>query len=263
MPFVDVPAGRLHYRFDGPADAPVIVLSNSLGANLSMWDPQVPALASKFRVLRYDSRGHGLSAAPPGPYTIEGLGRDVIGLLDELGIRRVQFCGLSMGGIVGLWLGLHAAERLDGLVACNTAARVGTVEAWNGRIATVRKGGIEAVVPALLERWFTPGFRASAPWVVESTRRMLLESTAEGYVACCEAIRDADLRDQVVGIKVRTLVISGASDPVTPPADGRFLEEKISGARYVELAAAHLSNVEAVTQFTDALLQFLDQPEAK
>ena len=257
MPFVDIQAGRFHYRFDGSPGWPVVVLSNSLGATLSMWDPQVPALSRQFRVLRYDPRGHGLSAAPAGPYTIEGLGRDVVGLLDALGIARAHFCGLSMGGLTGLWLGIHAAERLDRLVVCNTAARVGTAEAWNGRIATVRKGRMEAVVPALLERWFTAAFRASAPQVIESTRQMLLQAPVQGYVACCEAVRDADLREQVAEVKARTLVISGARDPVTPPADGRFLAEKIPGARYVELEAAHLSNVEAPAQFTDALLQFL------
>jgi 3-oxoadipate enol-lactonase len=162
-----------------------------------------------------------------------------------------------MGGLIGLWLGIHAAERLDRLVVCNTAARVGTAEAWNSRMAAVRSGGMKAVVPALLERWFTAGFRESAPAVIESTREMLLQAPVEGYLACCEAIRDADLREQVAEVGVPTLVISGASDPVTPPADGRFLAEKIPGARYAELEAAHLSNIEAAPQFTDALLQFL------
>jgi len=257
MPFVDLSAGRVHYRLDGSAGAPVIVLSNSLGATLSMWDPQGVALSRRFRVLRYDTRGHGLSAAPAGPYTLDALGRDVIELLDALQIDRAHFCGLSMGGLIGLWLGIHAAGRLGRLVVCNTAARVGTADAWNSRMAAVRSSGMKAVVPALLERWFTAAFRASAPAVIESTRKMLLQAPVEGYLACCEAIRDADLREQVAEVKARTLVISGASDPVAPPADGRFLAEKIPEARYVELEAAHLSNIEAAAQFTDALLQFL------
>ena len=257
MSFVDLQAGRVHYRLDGSAAAPVIVLSNSLGATLSMWDPQVAPLSRRFRVLRYDTRGHGLSSVPAGPYTIDGLGGDVLELLDTLRIDRPHFCGLSMGGLIGLWLGIHAAGRLDRLVVCNTAARVGTADAWNSRMATVRSGGMKAVAPGLMERWFTAAFRASAPAVVESTQKMVLQAPVEGYLACCEAIRDADLRERVAEVRARTLVISGASDPVTPPADGRFLAEKIPGARYVELDAAHLSNIQAATQFSDAVLQFL------
>jgi len=257
MSFVELQAGRVHYRWDGSAGAPVLVLSNSLGATLSMWDPQVAALSRRFRVLRYDTRGHGLSAAPEGPYTIDALGGDVLELLDALRIDRPNFCGLSMGGLIGLWLGIHAAGRLDRLVVCNTAARVGTADAWNNRMATVRSGGMKAVAPALMERWFTAAFRTSAPAVVESTQKMVLQAPVDGYVACCEAIRDADLREQVAEVKARTLVIAGASDPVTPPADGQFLAAQIPGARYVELEAAHLSNIEAAAQFSGALLQFL------
>ena len=257
MPYLDLQAGRVHYRFDGPATAPVIVLSNSLGATLSMWDPQGVALSRRFRVLRYDTRGHGDSAVPAGPYTIEALGSDVLELLDTLKIERIHFCGLSMGGLIGLWLGIHAAGRLDRLVVCNTAARVGTADAWNSRMAAVRSGGMKAVAPALMERWFTAAFRASAPAVVESTQKMVLQAPVEGYLACCAAVRDADLRERVAEVKARTLVITGANDPVTPPADARFLAEKIPGARYVELEAAHLSNIEAAAKFTDALLQFL------
>ena len=257
MSLLELPAGRVHYRLDGSAGAPVIVLSNSLGAALSMWDRQVAPLSRRFRVLRYDTRGHGLSSAPAGPYTLEALGGDVLELLDALRIDRPHFCGLSMGGLIGLWLGIHAGGRLERLVVCNTAARVGTADAWNSRMAAVRSGGMKAVTPALLERWFTAAFRESSPRAIESTQKMLLQAPAEGYLACCEAVRDADLRERVGEVKARTLVISGASDPVTPPADGRFLAEKIPGARYVELEAAHLSNIEAAAQFTDALLQFL------
>jgi len=257
MSFVELQAGRVHYRLDGSAGAPVLVFSNSLGATLSMWDRQVAALSRRFRLLRYDTRGHGLSAVPAGPYTIDALGGDVLELLDALRIDRPNFCGLSMGGLTGLWLGIHAAGRLDRLVVCNTAARVGTAEAWNSRMATVRSGGMKAIAPALLERWFTAAFRASAPQVVESTQKMVLQAPVEGYLACCEAIRDADLREEVAKVKPPTLIISGASDPVAPPAEGRFLAEKIPGARYVELEAGHLSNIEAAAQFSDALLQFL------
>jgi 3-oxoadipate enol-lactonase len=185
------------------------------------------------------------------------LGRDVVGLLDALEIKRAHFCGLSMGGLIGLWLGIHSADRLDRLIVCNTAARVGTADAWNTRIAAVRAGGMDAVTAALLERWFTAAFRGREPEVIKSTRQMLLQGQVQGYVACCEAVRDADFREQLAQVKPRTLVISGASDPVTPPAEGRFLAERIPGARYVELEAAHLSNIEAPAQFTDTVMQFL------
>jgi 3-oxoadipate enol-lactonase len=249
---------RFHCRIEGTEGRPVVVLSNSLGTNLSMWDPQIPALAPHFRVLRYDTRGHGRSAVPPGPYTIETLGRDVIGLLDSLDVERAHFCGLSMGGMTGLWLGIHHPERFQRLALCNTAARVGTPDLWNARIAQVQKGGVAAITAAVLERWFTPVFVGSAPQTVDSVRRMLLESPADGYVACCEALRDADLTEQAARVRAPTLVVSGSRDPAAPPADGRLLASKIPGARYLELESSHLSNIEAAPQFTSALLDFLE-----
>ena len=257
MPFAQIAAGRIHYQLDGPAAAPVVMLSNSLGATLSMWTSQVAPLSRGFRVLRYDTRGHGLSAAPPGPYAIEDLGRDVVELLDALKIQGTHFCGISMGGVIGLWLGIHAASRMDRLVVCNSAARVGTIDAWNSRMAAVRGDGMQAVAPGLMERWFTADFRATNVAIVESVRQMVLQAPVDGYLACCAAVRDVDLREQVAEIKAPTLIISGASDAVTPPAEGKFLAGNIPGARYVELEAAHLSNVEAATKFNEAVLQFL------
>jgi 3-oxoadipate enol-lactonase len=256
--FADIDGVRSRYRFDGPAAAPVLVLSNSLGTDLSMWAPQLPALARRFRVLRYDSRGHGASGVPPGPYTIEHLGRDVVGLLDGLGIDRVHFCGLSMGAMTGMWLGIHAPARLHRLALANTAARIGPPDNWNARIEKVRAGGMAAISQAVLERWFTPEFRAKHPDRITAMRQMLERSPAEGYVACCAAVRDMDQRDAVAGIGAPTLVIAGTHDAATPPADGRFVAEHIAGARYVELDAAHLSNIEAGARFTDALLSFLE-----
>ena len=154
---------RIHYRFDGREDGPVLLLSNSLGTTLEMWDPQVEALAGSIRVLRYDSRGHGRSSAPPGPYTIERLGRDVLALLDALAIDRVAFCGLSKGGMVGIWLGIHAGRRLERLVLANTSAHIGAPEVWSQRIGTVESQGMRAIVPGVIERWFTSGFRERSP----------------------------------------------------------------------------------------------------
>jgi 3-oxoadipate enol-lactonase len=263
VPFANTSKGQLHYRLDGPSNGPVIVFSNSLGTNLSMWDPQAETMANRMRVLRYDTRGHGQSPVSPGPYTIDQLGQDVVNLLDALQIERAYFCGLSLGGLTGIWLGINAGQRFHGLVLCNTAARVGTVEAWNGRMAKVKEGGVQAIASAIIDRWFTPVFVGSAPDVVQSTLSMLLSTDAHGYIACCAALRDADLRPQLASIQTPALVISGAHDPVTPPSDGRAISGGIPGGQYVELNASHLSNIEAPQPFTDTVLRFVKQTEAK
>jgi len=258
MPFVDVGDLRTHYELTG-SELPVLVFSNSLGTSYSMWDPQMPYLAQRFRTLRYDTRGHGQSSVTPGDYTIEQLGRDVLGLLDALGLGRVHFCGLSMGGMIGMWLGVNAPDRLHRLILCDTAARIGTKEMWNARIATVRKNGMKPVAAAVSERWFTPEFRASSPQKVAWAQTMLENSPPDGYAACCAAIRDMDQRATLVQIKVPTLVIYGAQDPATPPAAARFLVERIRGSQSVELQAAHLSNVEQADAFTEAVGHFLSK----
>jgi len=259
MPFVDLPPLRIHYRIDGASNAPVVMLSNSLGADLAMWDPQLPALAQRYRVLRYDTRGHGQSGAPRGPYTTEQLARDALALLDTLAISRVRFCGLSMGGVIGQQLGLHAAKRLERLVLASTAAKIGTDQTWKARIDAVRNGGIESVADAVLARWFTPNFLTRTPDVVASVRKTMIAADRDGYIGCCEAIRDTDLREDVSRIGTPTLIISATHDVSTPPVDGRFLADRISDARYIELDAAHVSNIEAPDQFTAALLEFFEE----
>lgn len=261
--FVDVDGGRLRYRMDGAADAPVVVLSNSLGTNLSIWEPQVAELTRTFRVLRYDTRGHGESSVTPGPYSIESLGRDVVALLDHLAIDRAHLCGLSLGGMTGMWLAIHAPTRITSLVLCNTAARIAPPDLWDTRIAQVRAGGMPAIVEAVLVRWFTPAFLAQSPVIAESIRPMLLACPADGYAACCAAIRDMDQREAIAAISAPTLVIAGTHDPATSPADARFIADRIKGARYVELPAAHLSNIEAAPEFTAALLHFLGSRAVK
>jgi 3-oxoadipate enol-lactonase len=258
MPFAETGDLRIHHRFDGPADAPVLVLSSSLGADLSAWDPQVPELSRRYRVLRYDSRGHGQTAAAPGPCTIARLAGDVVALLDALGIVRASFCGLSIGGQVGVFLGAHAGDRLDRLVLCNTGAHIGDLATWNARIEAVRGRGVGSITGALMERWFTAGFRERAPDVVARTRAMVESTPREGYAASSEAVRDADLHADLPAIEAPTLVIAGRHDPSTTPAQGRELAAAIRGARYVELDAAHLSNIEAADAFTAAVLQFLE-----
>jgi 3-oxoadipate enol-lactonase len=223
-----------------------------------MWDLQVFELQKELHVLRYDTRGHGQSSVTPGPYSIEGLGKDVITLLDTLDLERVHFCGLSMGGMIGMWLGANAPERLNKLVLANTAAKIGTSEVWNARIETVQNNGMKPIASAAIERWFSPAFREKAPATVSRILKMLEEADPQGYAACCAAVRDFDYREQLSEIRVPVLVIAGAHDPATPPADGRFLADRIQGGRYAELDAAHLSNIEDQERFNNQIAAFLN-----
>ena len=257
MPFAELKEGRIYYELAGPTSAPVLMFSNSLGTNLAMWDAQCAKVSKKYRVLRYDKRGHGKSWVPPATYTVEQLGRDVVALLDFLSISTVDFCGLSIGGQTGMWLGANVPQRLTKLLLCNTAAQIGNATTWNTRIETVRKGGVKAISDAVVERWFTADFRAKCSGEVSRIQHMLDNTDAEGYAGCCAAVRDFDYRGNLQGIRMPTLVISGTYDLACPPADGRFLAEKIPHARYVELHAAHLSNVEDQDRFTTEISQFL------
>ncbi len=261
MPFIEQNGRRTHYRWDGPESAPVLVFSNSLGTQLSMWDAQIPELSKTFRVLRYDTRGMGLSTRSNEPNTIPGLATDVVELLDALSIPRAHFCGLSMGGAVGIWLAVNAPERFESFVLCNTAARIGTVDMWNTRIAKVQELGMAGLTEAILDRWFTQSFAQRDPESIATMRRMLLSAAPEAYIACCQALRDIDQRETVSRIKSRTLVITGSHDAVTPPSDAHFLESQITGARYIELDAAHISNIEAAPDFTAAVQHFFTAKE--
>ena len=256
MPFAEVAELKTHYALTA-GEGPVLMLSNSLGTDFSMWDPQMEELQQRFRILRYDTRGHGKSSVTHGDYTIDQLGRDVLGLLDSLRLNRVHFCGLSMGGAIGIWLGIHAPNRLHRLVISNSAARIGTPEGWNARIATVRKDGMKPVAAAVVERWFTPEFRASSGEQVARMQNMLENSPPEGYASCCAAIRDMDQREEIARIKIPTLVIYGGRDPVIPIPDAEFLAERITGAEKLNLPAAHLSNIEQAGAFTEAVGNFL------
>lgn len=261
MNHIDVNDTRIHYRLDGEPDLPVLVLSNSLGTDLSMWDLQMPTLTQHFRVLRYDTRGHGASEVTPGPYSIEQLARDVVDLLDGLGIERAYFCGVSMGGMIGMWLATHVPQRLEKVALCNTAAFIGPPELWDSRIASVRQGGMDAIAAGVLARWFRAPFLERAPREVEQVRKTLLATSPEGYIAACAAVRDMDYRDTVGRINIPTMVIAGSEDLATPACDGQFLAEQILGARYIELEAAHLSNIEAAAQFTAELVKFMTQQD--
>jgi 3-oxoadipate enol-lactonase len=257
MAFAELKDLRMHYEVAGPVGAPVLVFSNSLGTDLSMWDVQAVEFAKKYRVVRYDKRGHGQSSSPAGPYTIEMLGHDVVGLLDFLEFDRVHFCGLSIGGQTGMWLGVNAAQRLNKLVLSNTAAKIGTTDGWNVRIETVSTSGMKSVAATVVERWFTVGFRAEEPAEVSRIQRVLENANVRGYAGCCAAVRDFDYREKVGEIRTSTMAIAGAHDPATPPGDTRWVADRIAGSRFVELNASHLSNIEAHERFSAELGAFL------
>jgi 3-oxoadipate enol-lactonase len=239
---------KVRHRLEGPGST-TLVLSGSLGTTLELWDSTVPSWES-LRLLRYDHRGHGRSAVPPGPYSVDELGRDVLELLDELDLERVSFCGLSLGGAVGLWLAANAPTRIDRLVLASTSARFGDAEPWLERAATVRAEGLEAVADSVLARWFTPSFAADRPGLVARHREMLVATPAEGYAACCEAIAGWDFRERLSEVAAPTLVIAAAEDPATPPEHGRLLAERIPGAELVIVPrVAHLANIEQPETF--------------
>ncbi|WP_339529092.1 3-oxoadipate enol-lactonase [Pseudomonas mucidolens] len=260
MARVQLAEGELNYQLEGPQGAPVLVLSNSLGTDLHMWDTQMPAFTEHFQVLRLDTRGHGKSLVTEGPYSIEQLGRDVLALLDALHIQRAHFCGLSMGGLIGQWLGINAGERLLRLVVCNTAAKIGTPEVWNPRIEMVLRDGQAAMVAlrdASIARWFTADFAEANPDQAQRITDMLAATSPQGYAANCAAVRDADFRQQLASITLPTLVIAGTDDAVTPPSGSQFIQAQVKGAEYAEFPAAHLSNVQAGAAFSDRVLSFL------
>jgi 3-oxoadipate enol-lactonase len=248
---------EVHHLLEGPEEAPVLVLSNSLGTTLGMWDEQAPALSERFRLLRYDHRGHGGSPVPPGPYKIEDLGRDVLALLDRLGVERCSFCGLSIGGIVGMWLAGEAPERVERLVLCCTSARFAP-DVFDSRARTVHAEGVSAIADAVVERRGKPALRTNCPDVVEWARCMLLDTPAEGYAGCCEAIRDADLSGRIGTISVPTLVIAGADDPAAAPDQVELVRDSIPGASLEVIpGAAHLANIERPDAVTQAILDHL------
>jgi 3-oxoadipate enol-lactonase len=252
---VDVP-----FRIDGPADAPPVLLSNSLGTTSEMWDPQVPALSERYRVVRYDTRGHGSAPVPNGPYSLDDLGGDALALLDRLGVERAHVVGLSLGGMTGMWLAANAPERVDRLVAMCTSAMLAEEHDWPARAKLVREQGTGAVAQASIERWFTPGFAEANPDTVAKLRATLADTPPEGYAGCCDAIAAMDLRPLLASVTAPTLVVAGAEDPATPPWHGAVIASGIPGARLrVIRGAAHLANVSSAAEFTATLLAHLDE----
>jgi len=260
LPEIDIGGCRLFFSVEGSASQQVLLLSNSLGTTSALWDRQAAAFATAFRVVRYDTRGHGRSSAPPGDYSLDELGRDALRILDAVGADRAHICGVSLGGMTAMWMGLHAPDRVGRLVLASTAARIGTPELWRQRIALVRGSGMASIAEAAPTRWFTTAFSRRHPDVVSTFVTTVASSSANGYAGCAAALRDADMRADIGRLTAPVLVIVGKADPATPPADGEFLRANIGGARLVALDAAHLSNVEDADAFTTAALDFLTAP---
>jgi 3-oxoadipate enol-lactonase len=251
-------AVELNHELTGPDHAPAIAFTGSLGTDLTMWRPQSDRLGERFRSLRYDIRGHGASPVPDGPYSISDLGADLVALLDRLGIERASLCGLSIGGMISMWVAAHHPERVERLVLCCTSALLGPPEGWHQRAAIVRAEGVEAVADAVLERWFTPTFAAQQPEELRRMRAQLAATPRAGYAGCCEAIAAMDLTGDLPRVAAPTLVLAGADDPATPPEHGQRIAELIPGARFeIVKPAAHLATVERPDLTTAMILRFL------
>ncbi len=251
----------LNHEFTGPDGGPVVVLSNSIGTSLSMWDAQAAALARRLRVLRYDTRGHGASPVPAGPYSIEDLAGDLLAMLDANRIERASLCGLSIGAMTCIAAAARAPERVDRLILCCTSSWLGPERsaAYRERAAAVREGGLEPIADAVVDRWLTPAFRRAHPDVTQRMRDGFVATPVEGYASCCEALSRMDLRAALGRVDALTLVIAGAEDPATPPGDGRQIADGIRGARFeVVPNAAHLANIEQPELVTRLIEGFLE-----
>jgi 3-oxoadipate enol-lactonase len=257
MPVINANGCSLHVEVEGPDNAPVLILSNSLGTTLHMWDGQVGPFTEHFRLVRFDRRGHGKSGLAKRPYSMEMLGRDVLAIMDGLGIQKANWCGLSMGGMEGMWLGANAPQRFERLVLSNTSSYFPDKKAWNDRIALIREKGVPAFAAPNMERWFTKSFREREPQAIARMMEMFSATELEGYIACAEAVRDMDHRALLPNVKVPTLVIIGRHDPATTPEAGEFIRNNIPGAEHFMIDAAHISNIEQPQQFNEAVLTFL------
>jgi 3-oxoadipate enol-lactonase/4-carboxymuconolactone decarboxylase len=248
----------MNYKLQGTSNSPVLIFSNSLGSEMMMWDELIPYLLPFFRVLQYDTRGHGGSPLTPNEgTTISELANDVIQLMDKLNIEAAYFCGLSMGGLIGQYLGINHPNRFKKIVLSNTGAKIGDDERWNGRIGTISKNGMQAIVDDTMERWFTEEFRSQNSERVAQTKAMFLRSNVDGYSNCCCAIRDADFREKLQSLSVEALVITGDEDPVTNVEQAEFLVSKIPNARLKVLHARHLAAAELPKEYAAVLIDFL------
>ena len=257
MPTFTSNQALINYQTFGDHTKPALIFSNSLGTQFSMWQPQLDALKKDFYMICYDTRGHGQSSAPQGPYSIELLGEDVIHLMDHLHIDKANFCGISMGGLTGQWLAINHPERFEHVIVANTAAQIGQEQAWKDRASLVREQGLEPIASTAATRWFTKGFIKKNAKIVDQLSHNLAQGSPEGYASCCEALAVADLRDQIQGINIPVLVIAGSKDPVTTIKDGQYMVNNIRSSALFEIDASHISNIEQPQAFNKAIFDFI------
>lgn len=252
-------AVKVHHVAAGSQTGDVIVLSGSLGSDVRMWEPQLaPLIEAGYRVIRYDHRGHGASPVPEGAYTLDDLAADALALVDQLGVDRVHWVGLSLGGMVGQWLGVHRPDRIASLSLLCTSAQLGPAAMWAERARLVRERGTGAVASVVVERWFTPEWRAAHPDGARFYEEMVAATAAEGYASCCAAIEHLDLLGALPRIDAPTLVVSGADDPATPPEHGQRIASAVPGARQeIVDRAAHLGSAEQPDRFTELIISHL------
>ena len=260
MAFTRLGHGLVHWRESGPAGAPAVVLVNSLGTDFRIWDEVAAALSANWRIITYDKRGHGLSEVPPGPYAIGDFTDDLIGLADHLGLTRFALVGLSIGGLIGQDLAVRRPERLTALVLADTASKVGTAESWNARIETIRKGGLAAIADSVMERWFTPAFHAGRPDDLAGWRNALLRQPADGYIATCQALSQADLTNAIGSVPVPTLAVVGDGDLSTPPDLVREMAQRIPGAGFALIeGCGHIPPVEQPDRLLTLVTEHLEK----
>lgn len=257
MPTFTSNDAQINYQTFGDANKPALIFSNSLGTKYSMWQPQIEHFQQDHYVICYDTRGHGASSVPQGPYSLEQLGQDVVNLLDHLDIAKAAFCGISMGGLTGQWLAIHKPERFSQVIVCNTAAKIGQEQAWQDRAVLVREQGLAPIAATAASRWFTDPFIQSNAAVVAELSNDLGAGSPEGYANCCEALAKADVREQLSSIQIPVLIIAGQQDPVTTVADGQFMQQRIANSRLFEINASHISNIEQPEAFNQAVQTFL------
>ncbi len=258
MAYLDLGTHKIHYRIDGTEGKPWLTFCNSLGTNMHMWDPQVEALSAHFQILRYDRRGHGKSGVAPGEYTIAELGKDVLALWDALGVKQSHFCGLSIGSMTGMWLGINASSRLNRLALCCIGPKIIIEDDWETRIKAVQDLGLPAMVDDAMDRWFSNRFQANSPETIEKIRGMYLATSLEGFVGCLHALRQADFTSDIGKITVPTLVIAGKDDPVCEVADLKKMADTVQQCSFTAIEGRHICNLESAKAFNDALLAFFN-----
>lgn len=259
MPVFDSKDVTLNYATFGNSSNPALLFSNSLGTSYHMWQPQIDALQTDYFIICYDTRGHGASSAPAGPYSFDQLGQDVIDLLDHLNIDKAFFCGISMGGMTGQWLAIHYPKRFYHLMLCNTAAKIGTEVAWQDRALLVRTEGLSTIAETAATRWFTSSFIANNPDIVSNLSNELAAGSAEGYASCCEALSIADTREHLKTITAPVTVIAGSEDPITTITDGQYMADNIPNAVLNTINASHISNIEQPEVFNQFIHKYLSQ----